>query len=367
MESYLVGGAVRDDLLGITGHERDFVVVGSTPEEMLAAGYRTVGKDFPVFLHPETGEEYALARTERKTGPGHQGFEVSSSPDTTLEEDLFRRDLTINAIARDESGQLIDPYGGIKDLDAGILRHVSPAFSEDPLRVLRLARFKARFHHLGFEVDKSTFSLVKEMVSSEQLAELAPERILMELDKALVTDAPAEFFKLLIAIGAHDRLWPEIHAAAVERLAERDDIKDPESRFALLLEGCPEDDAAGLCERLRCSRLRSDVTRLIAAHGATWRNLEHLDADAIVQLLYQLDALRKVDRFMEFNRICTEIFEMDGSTWVELRNLVASVKAGDLDTTAEGEALGDAITQEQVTRVQAYQRRGQNGDNRGSG
>ena len=177
MQKYLVGGAVRDRLLSLPVHEQDWVVVGSTPQEMLSLGYRQVGKDFPVFLHPQSAEEYALARTERKSGKGHQGFQVFSTPDISLEEDLLRRDLTINAIAEDEHGNLTDPYGGLDDIKNRILRHISPAFSEDPLRVLRVARFAARFWHLGFTIDANTLALMSSISHSGELERLSKERV----------------------------------------------------------------------------------------------------------------------------------------------------------------------------------------------
>lgn len=210
METYLVGGAVRDRLLGLPVHEKDWVVVGATPESMLALGFRAVGKDFPVFLHPESREEYALARTERKTGPGYKGFQVYASPDITLGQDLARRDLTINAMAMTPNGDLIDPYGGKNDLDRKILRHVSPAFSEDPVRILRLARFAARYRHLGFVVAEETRELMTKMVASGEADHLVPERVWAELVKALGEKTPSAFFEMLRSCGALARIFPEI-------------------------------------------------------------------------------------------------------------------------------------------------------------
>ncbi len=210
MKVYLVGGAVRDRLLGLPVEERDWVVVGETPEAMERRGFRQVGKEFPVFLHPETHEEFALARTERKIAPGHRGFVVHASPDVTLEEDLARRDLTINAMAMDEEGHLIDPYGGRRDLENRLLRHVSPAFAEDPLRILRVARFSARYAHLGFKVADETLELMRKMVDAGEVDALTPERVWQELVKALGERAPAEFFQVLRACGANARLFPEI-------------------------------------------------------------------------------------------------------------------------------------------------------------
>jgi tRNA nucleotidyltransferase (CCA-adding enzyme) len=209
MKIYRVGGAIRDELLGRPSAARDYVVVGATPEEMLTQGYRPVGRDFPVFLHPQTGEAYALARTERKSGRGYHGFTFHVAPEVTLEEDLGRRDLTINAMARDSGGTLIDPYGGERDLRAGILRHVSPAFAEDPLRVLRVARFAARF---GFAVAPQTEALMRSIAASGEIATLAPERVWQELSRALMELHPSRFFAVLRSCGALKQLLPEVDA-----------------------------------------------------------------------------------------------------------------------------------------------------------
>jgi tRNA nucleotidyltransferase (CCA-adding enzyme) len=212
MKYYLVGGAVRDQLLGLPVKEKDWVVVGETAEKMLSLHYQPVGKDFPVFLHPETKEEYALARTERKEGRGYRGFVCATSVDVTLEEDLLRRDLTINAIAMDEKGKLIDPYGGEKDIKAKVLRHVSPAFEEDPVRILRIARFAARFHHLGFHVAAETKVLLKKMVRDGLANDLVIERVWTELVKSLSEKTPAVFFQVLRECGALKILIPELDA-----------------------------------------------------------------------------------------------------------------------------------------------------------
>ena len=221
MQTFVVGGAVRDALLGLPVQDQDHVVVGSTPAEMEAAGFRRVGKDFPVFLHPDTHEEYALARTERKTAKGYKGFEVHASPDVTLEEDLARRDLTINAIARAEDGGLIDPYHGKADLEAHILRHVSPAFAEDPVRILRVARFAARYAGLGFTVAEETLALMRGMVDNGEADHLVPERVWKEAERALMGDGrvlpgyrPGVFFEVLQACGALARVMPELAALA---------------------------------------------------------------------------------------------------------------------------------------------------------
>ena len=210
MKTYLVGGAVRDELLGYPFTEKDWVIVGATAEDMLKQGFLQVGKDFPVFLHPKTKEEHALARTERKSAPGYKGFTVYASPEVTLEEDLQRRDLTINAIAKDDNGTLTDPYNGIEDIKNKILRHVSPAFSEDPVRVLRVARFAARYAHLGFTIADETMSLMRDMVTAGEVDALIPERVWQEMAKALGEKTPTAFISVLRDCGALQKIIPEL-------------------------------------------------------------------------------------------------------------------------------------------------------------
>ena len=210
MKKYLVGGAVRDKLLGYPFHERDWVVTGATEKQMLDLGYQQVGKDFPVFLHPETKEEYALARLERKSGHGYGGFEIDARPEVTLEQDLSRRDLTINAIAEDKAGEIVDPFNGVSDIENKLLRHVSNAFVEDPVRVLRVARFAARYHHLGFKVADETLELMKQLVSNGELEHLVAERVWNEMQRALTEKDPSVFFEVLREVGALKVLLPEI-------------------------------------------------------------------------------------------------------------------------------------------------------------
>lgn len=212
MKSYLVGGAVRDGLLGLPVKDKDWVVVGATPQQMLDAGYQQVGRDFPVFLHPQSHEEYALARTERKSGSGYTGFTCYAAPDVTLEQDLLRRDLTVNALAQDDDGTIIDPYGGRADLQNRLLRHVSPAFGEDPLRVLRVARFAARYAHLSFRIADETLTLMRDMTTAGELEHLTPERVWKETEGALGTRNPQVFFQTLRDCGALKVLFPEIDA-----------------------------------------------------------------------------------------------------------------------------------------------------------
>ncbi len=241
MKTYLVGGAVRDSLLGRPFTERDYVVVGARPDDLLALGYRPVGKDFPVFLHPQSGDQYALARTERKTGAGYYGFATRFSPDVTLEEDLARRDLTINAMARsiegdDCSSDVVDPYGGRRDLEARVLRHVSPAFVEDPLRVLRVARFAARFAPLGFTIAPETMQLMQDIVRSGEVRALVAERVWVETERALGEKTPAVYFEVLRQCGALAVLLPEIDCLfgvpQPEKLASRNRHRRPHAAGA---------------------------------------------------------------------------------------------------------------------------------------
>ncbi|MEX1666925.1 multifunctional CCA tRNA nucleotidyl transferase/2'3'-cyclic phosphodiesterase/2'nucleotidase/phosphatase [Zhongshania arctica] len=258
MKTYLVGGAVRDKLLDYPFHERDWVVVGARPEDLLKQDFQQVGKDFPVFLHPKSKEEYALARTERKSGAGYHGFVCDFSPDITLEDDLSRRDLTINAMAEDDNGDIIDPYGGMSDLNNHLLRHVSPAFSEDPLRILRVARFAARYAHLGFTVAEETQDLMRTMSDNGELSTIAAERIWVELCKALKEKSPAAFFTVLLdcrALHALFPLWPPaLNTSILDSLARAADLNlDADIRFAIACSGLNADHCKTLCGELRAS------------------------------------------------------------------------------------------------------------------
>lgn len=306
MKTYLVGGAVRDKLLGYPHHEQDWVVVGATPEEMLRQGFKPVGKDFPVFLHPKTNEEYALARTERKTAPGYHGFACHSDPSVTLEEDLLRRDLTINAMAEDTQGHLIDPYGGRRDLDAKILRHVSIAFAEDPLRILRTARFAARYQHLEFHVAPETLELMRNMVTSGEVDALVIERVWKELQRALLEPNPEAFFFVLRDCGALNRLLPELTAvteatwqplAASAAQAASDTV-----RFAMLTAELDSAATLALSERLKAPNTFRELAILVSA----WKHdLDALDTpSAALELLEKTDSLRRSDRFNEWLQAC---------------------------------------------------------------
>ena len=307
MQIYLVGGAVRDRLLRLPVIERDWVVVGCTAEHMLAQGYKPVGKDFPVFLHPETHEEYALARTERKVAPGYHGFVFHASPDVSLEEDLKRRDLTINAIAMDADHNLVDPFNGRKDLNERCFRHVSAAFSEDPVRILRLARFAARFH--DFSIHADTLSLMRRMVNEGEVATLVAERVWKEWSKALLEIAPWRFFEVLKSIGALSVCFPEWttlpnrfalrHAAAI-------DASLP-IRLAICCQGLSKKDIRQVCKRYRVPKACAEMAELgllLPSYLDCWR---HQNVDTVYQCLSALDVWRRPGRFASFQllaRLC---------------------------------------------------------------
>lgn len=342
MKTYAVGGAVRDELLGLPVTDRDYVVVGASVDEMLAAGFKPVGADFPVFLHPTTYEEYALARTERKSAPGYKGFVVHASPEVTLEEDLQRRDLTINAMARAEDGSLIDPYGGAKDLAAGVLRHVSPAFAEDPVRILRVARFAARFAARGFRVADETLDLMRGMVDAGEVDHLVPERVWQEFSRGLMEKKPSAMFAALRDAGALARIAPEVdrlfgvpqsaashpeidtgvHVMMVVDYAASIGALLP-VRFAALVHdlgkgttakahlprhpGHEETSVAlthALCERLRvpteCRELGAAVARW---HGEV-HSAQSLDGARLLALLEGCDAMRRPARFSQILQAC---------------------------------------------------------------
>ena len=311
MKIYAVGGAVRDELLGLPVKDRDYVVVGAAPQEMIRLGYKPVGKDFPVFLHPKTHEEYALARTERKTARGYKGFQVHAAPDVTLEQDLSRRDLTINAIARDRQGRIIDPYGGAADLQRGVLRHVSPAFAEDPVRILRVARFAARF---GFRVAPATLRLMRAMVQAGEADALVAERVWQELAVGLMEAAPSKMFAVLRACGALARVLPELGAAwahrgqyartqrALDRAAAQGQalaVRYAVLGCALAVMDAPEQALRRLSARLRAPADARDLALLVLRHRVPIGGAAKLDADAVVALLQSCDAWRRPERFVQ--------------------------------------------------------------------
>ena len=339
LKIYSVGGAVRDELLGLPVNDHDWVVVGSTPEDMVARGYKPVGKDFPVFLHPGKYEEYALARTERKTAPGYRGFAIHAAPDVTLEQDLLRRDFTINAIARDQDGKLIDPYNGIADLRAGILRHVSSAFSEDPVRILRAGRFVARF---GFNIAPETLSLMRAMVANGEVDALVPERVWQELSRGLMEKVPSRFFFTLRDCGVLEKILPEVDAlfgvpqppkyhpeidCGIHTMLVLDDAAQHdyplEVRFSALThdlgkgntptdilprhighEARSVDLLRVLCVRLRVTNECRDLSLLVARYHGNVHRAPELRPDTIVGILQSCDAWRRPERFTHLLQAC---------------------------------------------------------------
>ncbi len=401
MDTYLVGGAVRDALLRYPVHERDWVVVSATPEEMKAAGYRQVGRDFPVFLHPDSGEEYALARTERKRGHGHTGFTVHCAPDVTLEEDLRRRDLTINAMARTPEGEIIDPYGGQRDLQDKILRHVSEAFVEDPLRVLRTARFAARYAHLGFRVAPETTELMRSIVAAGELEHLSQERVWRELERALGERDPDVFVQVLRDCDALRALLPEVEALfGVPQTPEYHPEIDTglhtlmclqqavrlaastEVRFAVLLHDLgkaitPENElprhiaheqrgiklVRKVCERLKApNAYRSLALAVCEYHLHCHRALE-LRGKTLMKLLTATGALRQPESFEGFLLACEA--DARGRAGLEdrpypqadylrqcLRQVLEVTAAPFTEQGLAGKAIGDAMEKERIARLE---------------
>ena len=301
MKSYIVGGAVRDTLLGLPVSDHDWVVVGATPEEMTAAGFRPVGKDFPVFLHPKTQEEYALARTERKTAPGYHGFAVHAEPTVTLEEDLQRRDLTINAIAQDEAGNLIDPWGGRQDIAERRFRHVSPAFAEDPVRILRVARFAARF--TDFSTAAETLELMRSMVAAGEVDHLVPERVWQEVSRGLMSAQPSRMLALLADCGALARLMPQLSDADVASRAKLIDTAADAGlalcvRYALMLVPLAVDAADALSARLKVPTDCRDLASILAREVPRLADAR-LDAPTLFALFERCDAWRRPERFSD--------------------------------------------------------------------
>ena len=402
MQVYLVGGAVRDEQLGLPVKERDWCVVGATPAEMKAAGYKQVGKDFPVFLHPESGEEYALARTERKTAAGYHGFEFHTDPGVTIEEDLGRRDLTVNAIAQDADGNLVDPYGGVADIRDRTLRHVSDAFVEDPVRVLRVARFAARFTSLGFVIAPETMSLMRRITADGEIDTLVPDRVWRETESALLGPDSRVFFETLRECGALAVLFPEIdrlfgvpqpeqwhpevdtglHVMMVLDQAAKLS-PDLEVRFAALvhdlgkgttrkhsLPSHPGHERRGtklirrLAERLPVPNACRDLGILVSEYHTHCHRAFELRAATILRMLEAADAFRRPRRFEQFLLACEA--DARGRRGLEDRNYSqadllrgAFAAAGSVDAAAiaaqhEGKAIGEAIRRERLNAVEAF-------------
>jgi tRNA nucleotidyltransferase (CCA-adding enzyme) len=406
MKTYLVGGAIRDKLLGLEPGDRDHVVVGATPEEMLAQGFKPVGRDFPVFLHPRTGEEYALARTERKSGRGYRGFVVDSDPSVTLEEDLARRDFTINAIAQDEQGNLFDPLGGARDVQARVLRHAGSAFVEDPLRVLRAARFMARFAGLGFAVAPETMALMREMAKSGELGELVPERVWQELARSLRSATPSAFLRTLRDCGALAQVLPEVDALyGVPQRAEfhpeidtglhQEMVSDMAARLA------PGDDVIGfaalthdlgkaltpadvlpkhighehagvaplkaLCERLKVPAAHRELAVMACREHLNVHRLNELRDATVLELLTRCDAFRKPERIAQLALVCeadkrgrlgnSEQNYPQGQVLQRLHAAALAVNARDLaQTPLTGPEVGLALKKARLLAIQEARR-----------
>jgi len=400
MKTYLVGGAVRDRLLGLQPGDRDHVVVGSTPEQMLSLGFKPVGRDFPVFLHPGSGEEYALARTERKSGRGYRGFVVDSDPSVTLEEDLRRRDFTINAIAQDEHGALSDPLGGARDLQARVLRHAGDAFAEDPLRVLRAARFMARFAGLGFVIAPETMQLMRGMAESGELAELVPERVWQELSRALRSPAPSAFLRTLRGCHALSAVLPEIDALygvpqraeyhpEIDTGAHQELVSDMAARLA------PGNDVVGfaalthdlgkaltrtdmlprhighehagiaplksLCERLKVPAAHRELAIMACREHLNVHRLQELRDATVFDLLARCDGFRKPERISQLAVVCEadkrgrlglgDAEYPQGTELNRLHSVALSVGARDLPKQSSGPEMGLALKKARILAI----------------
>jgi tRNA nucleotidyltransferase (CCA-adding enzyme) len=403
MKTYLVGGAVRDRLLGIPGGDNDYVVVGETVQSMLDAGFRQVGRDFPVFLHPQTGEEYALARTERKSARGHTGFAVHADPSVTLEQDLERRDFTINAIAQNEAGELVDPFGGARDIQARLLRHVGPAFVEDPLRVLRAARFMARFAPLGFRVADETMALMRQMVDSGELAELTAERVWQELGRALASPQPSAFLRTLRGCGALAAVLPEVDALyGVPQRAEYHPEVDTGAHIELVCDMAaalaPADAVIGfaalthdlgkaltpeeelpkhlmhehrglkplrvLCERLKVPAEHRQLAEIACREHLNVHRLLELRDKTVHDLLARCDAFRKPARIAQLAIVCEAdkrgragLQEQPYPQAAELLRLHAAARAVRSEAIAaeglQGPDFGEALRKARIAAIHA--------------
>lgn len=403
MKTYLVGGAVRDKLLDYPSDDNDWVVVGGSPQEMIDLGYQPVGQDFPVFINPKTGEEYALARTERKSGHGYQGFSFHTAPDISLEDDLIRRDLTINAMAEDENGEIIDPYGGQQDLDDKLLRHVSDAFTEDPLRVLRVARFAARYHHLGFTIAPETMALMQNLVRSGELAHLVAERLWKETERALCERSPDIYIQVLRDCGALAELFPEVEKLfgvpqradyhpevdtgihtlmSLQQAARLSDCA--KVRFSVLVhdlgKGITPDDvlpshkgheARGLplvkdvCDRLKVPNEHRQLAMVVTEFHLLCHKAQELRPETILKLLKGLGALKSPDRFEDF-LLCCEA-DARGRTGFEdrdypsadylrqARQVVINTDISDLlNSDISGAEIGQQLSQRQTAALTEF-------------
>ena len=405
MQVYLVGGAVRDHLLGHPYHEKDYVVVGTTPEQLLAQGFQPVGKDFPVFLHPETKDEYALARTERKSGHGYHGFEFHTDPSVTLEQDLIRRDLTINAMAMDNDGNVYDPYGGQQDLCNKVLRHVSDAFVEDPLRVLRIARFAARYHALGFVVAPETLLLMQELAESGELDALTPERVWKETSRALMEAHADVYFETLRTCGALKVLFPELDAlfGIPQRPEYHPEIDcgvhtmmslqqacranySLDVRFAVLLHDLgkaltPADElprhimheergirpVTEVCDRLRVPTNTKQLALAVCKEHLKCHQALSLKPGTLWRLLQRLDVLRRPERVEAFVQACEcdsrgrlglEDRDYPQASYIlEAIQVVRSIKAQDLPADVQGPDIGEMLIERRIKAIEQLKAR----------
>jgi tRNA nucleotidyltransferase (CCA-adding enzyme) len=342
VKKYVVGGAVRDELLGLQVKDRDWVVVGATPEQMVKQGFKPVGKDFPVFLHPETHEEYALARTERKSGRGYKGFTVHAAPDVTLEDDLRRRDLTINAIARDENGRVIDPFNGKEDLRKRVLRHVSEAFAEDPVRILRVARFAARF---GFAVDPATMDLMRGMVASGEADALVPERVWQEFAKGLAERHPGRMFEVLEESGLRAKLLPEVRR--IPSLKGSVPV-----RFAVLAWPCDQKQVETLCKRLKAPGEVRDLAVLAASCREPVRAAKQ--PAELLEVLKRADAFRRPERFADLLTVARLAEpQLDLAPLERAHAAAAAVDAGAIAGKGSGVQIARRIDDARLAAIKA--------------
>ena len=352
MKVYLVGGAVRDSLLGLPFHERDWVVVGATKEELIKEGYKQIGKEFPVFLHPETKEEYALARKERKTGAGHKAFSFEFDTNVSLEEDLERRDITINAIAQDEEGNLIDPYNGSQDIEEKIIRKVSSAFKEDPLRVLRVARFAAKLKKLGFTIEEGTKIEIKDIVNSGELKTLSKERIWMETHKALETDSPETYFNAINEFGALNQICAlnSVDTNCLSR-ASKEEI-DTAIRWACLVSPSP------LVEEINNSfnapKEFKEIS-IICNQIIAFKGLSSINAEDIMELADKTDIYRKEARFLkaeEASTFCTNSNFKKDLNWSDLVKCINEIKAS--TNLQEGKLIAEKLKKDRLEAIELY-------------
>ncbi|MCF6281568.1 MAG: hypothetical protein L3J28_05025 [Candidatus Polarisedimenticolaceae bacterium] len=365
MKSYLVGGAVRDRLLGMTATEQDWLVVGATEQAMLDQGFRHLDSDFPVFLHPETGDEYALARREFKTGAGYKGFTTQATAEVTLEQDLSRRDLTINAIAEDADGQLIDPYHGLQDLQKRRLHHITPAFVEDPVRVLRVARFAAYLGAYGFEVATDTLALMQQMSATEDFGHLKRERVWREFKRSLSTTSPWLFVQILHQCGALQHLMPLLdqhHTMAITTL-QRATIScdDPVIRFVALFYWPvikEEADINLLCQGLRAEKPFTELLQLTVKNASSLHDLQMSDAEEVLSLLEQSRAIRAPQLFNRLLQLVRILWpeKINLTNWLtNLLPVIAAISAKSLQPTGlEGRALGDALRQARLHAIKTF-------------